>query len=94
MDEDPTNHDPSNLLALCPNCHLTDQHNPTARIDTEKLRLFRKYKDPVILSTEFDPLFQRLRFLDDVRDDCDIKKLQNQVKELVSFVQALQMGAF
>jgi 5-methylcytosine-specific restriction endonuclease McrA len=29
IDENPGNNDELNLLPLCPNCHLTDQHNPT-----------------------------------------------------------------
>ncbi len=32
IDEDPSNNEPMNLLPLCPNCHLTDKHNPTSKI--------------------------------------------------------------
>src|SRR5258708_3400137 len=66
IDEDPSNQDSLNLLPLCPNCHLTDQHNPTARRDPRLLRLFRVHKDPTILSPQFFPLFERLLFLDDL----------------------------
>src|ERR1035441_2967653 len=53
IDENPTNNDLLNLLPLCPNCHLTDQHNPTAPMVPAKLALFRKFKDPTILSPQF-----------------------------------------
>ena len=63
IDANPRNSDPLNLIPLCPNCHLTDQHNPTASMHPEKLRLFRRYKDPLILSHQFEPVFRRMRFL-------------------------------
>jgi hypothetical protein len=94
IDEDPSNNDPMNLLPLCPNCHLIDQHNPTARLDPAKLSLFRTYKDPTILTPEFEPLFRQLRFLDRIEDTSEIKKLESQVSELCGFVHALEMGAF
>jgi hypothetical protein len=94
IDEDPSNNDPLNLLPLCPNCHLIDQHNPTARLDSAKLSLFRTYKDPTILTPEFEPLFRRLRFLDRIEDTSEIKKLESQVGELCGFVYALEMGTF
>jgi 5-methylcytosine-specific restriction endonuclease McrA len=53
IDEDPSNNDPMNLIPLRPNCHLIDQHNPTQRIEPERLMLFRKYKDPAILTPQF-----------------------------------------
>jgi 5-methylcytosine-specific restriction endonuclease McrA len=43
IDEDPSNNDPMNLIPLCPNCHLIDQHNPTVPINARRLRLFRRY---------------------------------------------------
>lgn len=69
IDENPENNDPQNLLPLCPNCHLLDHHNPTAVVDPKKLSLFRQFKDPRILSSEFHPLFIRLRFLLDLNND-------------------------
>ncbi|MDQ3011542.1 MAG: HNH endonuclease, partial [Acidobacteriota bacterium] len=57
IDETPSNNDPMNLVPLCPNCHLIDQHNPTRTLDPIKLSLFRKFKDPFILKSQFDPLF-------------------------------------
>jgi hypothetical protein len=94
IDEDPSNNDPMNLIPLCPNCHLIDQHNPTVPIDPDKLRLFRRYKDPVILGAQFDPLFRRLRFLNNVEDEIPAHELEAKGGELISFVAALQMGGF
>jgi len=94
IDEDPSNNAPMNLLPLCPNHHLIDLNNPTACLDPEKLSLFRTYKDPTILSPEFEPLFRRLRFLDRIEDTSEVKKLESQVGELCGFVYALEMGAF
>ena len=94
IDENPANNDPMNLIPLCPNCHLVDQHNPTRSIVPEKLRLFREFKDPTILKPQFHPLWTRLTFLDAIEDDSDIYKLEERSKELIEFVAALEMGAF
>lgn len=93
IDEDPSNRDPLNLLPLCPNCHLSDQHNPTAKIDPGLLRLFRKYKDPVILGPQFAPLYKRMRFLENAQvttlDQFGVAR-----KELIEFIGELEMGSF
>ncbi len=95
IDENPSNNEPLNLLPLCPNCHLVDQHNPTATIDPEKLRLFRMYKDPTILAPEFDPLFQRLGFFRQADNhSTNYDSLVAQAEELIDFVSALEMGSF
>ena len=94
IDEDPSNNDPMNLLPLCPNCHLSDHHNPTAHLDPEKLRLFRTYKDPTILIPEFEPLFRRLHFLDRIEDNSEVEELEARINELCAFVYALEMGSF
>lgn len=95
IDEDPGNNDPDNLLPLCPNCHLLDQHNPTAQIDPRKLKLFRRYKDPLILSPQFEPLFRRMRFILDALDRrFDYDQDSGMAYELVDFVSNLEMGAF
>ena len=101
IDEDPSNNDPINLIPLCPNCHLTDQHNPTQAIDPVKLRLFRQCKDPTILTPQFHPLFKRMRFLFEIQLDCDADQMIKQSDEattqsweLVKFVEYLQMGEF
>jgi hypothetical protein len=93
IDEDPSNQDPLNLLPLCPNHHLTDQHNPTARVDPRLLRLFRIYKDPTILAPQFVPLFQRLTYLEDVGSS-SMDVLLHKGNELIAFVSQLQMGTF
>ena len=75
IDEDPSNNDRLNLIPLCPNCHLIDQHNPTAPMDAEKLRLFREFKDPTILKPQFHPLFKRMKFLNSVNSGSDVDQL-------------------
>ncbi len=94
IDENPGNNDPQNLLPLCPNCHLRDQHDPTAQVDQGKLRLFRKYRDPLILSTQFHPLWLRFKFLYSVQEDTWASAMEDQVSELVEFVRVLKMGSF
>ncbi len=94
IDEDPANNDPFNLIPLCPNCHLTDQHDPTKLIDRRKLGLFRVYKDPIILKPHFDPLFRRMIFLDSIAETADFVDLFNRVQELIGFVHAVKMGDF
>jgi hypothetical protein len=94
IDEDPTHNDLLNLVPLCPNCHLIDQHNPTAQVDPRKLRLFREFKDPTILKSQFEPLFRRCLFLDFIAEDTPPAALQDSVSELVRFVGTLEMGGF
>lgn len=92
IDENPSHNDPQNLIPLCPNHHLTDQHNPTRSIDPDKLQFFRAHKDPVILWPQFHPLFTRMRFLDDIRDDT--ANLPQYVNDLINFVAELEMGGY
>jgi hypothetical protein len=73
---------------------LTDQHDPTATIESHKLKLFRQYKDPCILHTKFEPIFRRLKFLDDIPETSTLKQLEAHIGELVSFVKELEMGGF
>lgn len=94
IDENPANNDLQNLLPLCPNCHLVDSHNPTASADPAKLALFRRYKDPVILSPHFHPLFSRLRHLLTVDAEASAEDLRRATEELIAFVGTLSMGAF
>ncbi len=61
IDEDHDNNDPMNLIPLCPNNHLNDQHNPTRKIPIPILSLFRKYKDPAILKPQFKPFMTGCR---------------------------------
>ena len=95
IDEDPGNNSPENLLPLCPNCHLLDQHDPTSTVDQRKLSLFRKFKDPLILSAQFEPLFKRMRFLMQLTEVAfDLNEATSKAKELVEFILRLEMGAF
>jgi hypothetical protein len=93
IDENPENNDPMNLLPLCPNCHLTDQHNPTAKIPIGILRLFREYKDPAILKPQFKPIYDRMSYLYSYYDlsCCEIEEAQ---RELSSFIACLEMGKY
>jgi hypothetical protein len=94
IDENPSNNDPQNLIPLCPNHHLTDQHNPTRSVDRDKLRLFRTHKDPVILWPQFHPLFIRMRFLEEAHSDPSSGAFDKDINELIDFVQELEMGSF
>jgi hypothetical protein len=94
IDENPANNDVQNLLPLCPNCHLVDQHNPTAPVDPLKLGLFRRFKDPVILSPQFHPLFRRLTYLFTITPSARSEDMAAAGAELVAFVNALNMGGF
>lgn len=93
IDENPSNNDPLNLIPLCPNCHLTDQHNPTQHVPIGILRLFRRYKDPAILSPQFSVLYKRLKFLEEI-DTIHSKELSEAAEELTRFVFALERGEF
>ncbi len=95
IDEDHSNNGIDNLLPLCPNCHLTDQHNPTRKIDIPKLQLFRKYKDPTILKSQFDPLYKRFIFLYDIdENENDVKQVFEKVNSLINFIKSIEMGDF
>ncbi len=95
VDGDHSNNDPLNLLPLCPNHHLIDQHNPTQKMEPQRVTLFRRFKDPAILWPQFEPLFARLSFLDDLKEaTTELEGLRRQSEELVAFVRALEMGDF
>lgn len=94
IDENPSNNDVLNLLPLCPNCHLVDQHNPTKAIDPGILSLFRAYKDPTIVMPQFKPLYARMGFYASTKArlntiDLDIESLSDdQRTEIISFCNA------
>jgi len=94
IDENPSNNEAMNLIPLCPNCHLIDQHNPIQPLDSFKLVLLRKYKDPHILKPQFHPIFTRLRFLFTLTDDLDALQLDERAEELVEFIRELEKGSF
>lgn len=93
IDEDPSNNAEHNLLPLCPNCHLSDHHDPTKKPDSDRLMLFRRYKDPAILNERFHPLWQRTRFLLNP-DPYTFDQLHKMAEELIQFVSVLEMGNF
>ena len=95
IDQNSSNNEISNLLPLCPNCHLLDQHDPTTRINSKKLQLFRRFKDPAILSPQFEPLFRRGSFLLSLdQASFNAEETTAKAEELVAFVSALEMGQF
>jgi hypothetical protein len=94
IDQNPDHNDPNNLIPLCPNCHLRDQHNPTSRVDPALLSLFRAHRDPTILRPQFKPLFNRLQFLNEIPDTASVDDLQTKAEELWRFVARLSMGEF
>jgi hypothetical protein len=94
MDEDPSNNDPMNIIPLCPNCHLIDQHDPTKTIELCKLQLFRKYKDPSLLKPEFHPLYLRYVFFNSLEEFNDFDDINDRLSELIDFIKELEMGPF
>ena len=95
IDEDSSNNEVSNLLPLCPNCHLTDQHNPTRKVEVPKLKLFRSYKDPAILKPQFHPIYQRMSFLNSIEAGAEnTNAYELDSKELIAFIAMFEMGGF
>ena len=95
IDENSSHNELQNLLPLCPNCHLRDQHNPTRKIDIPKLQIFRQHKDPAILKPQFHPIYLRQLFLEAVLESEEpVGELERQAGELIEFVQSLEMGEF
>jgi hypothetical protein len=95
VDRNPANNDRLNLLPLCPNCHLQDAHDPTQPPDSRRLRLFRLYKDPMILDPRFQPVFKRmLPLYDEGMRKNWIKLFVYKVNELLDFIEELEMGKF
>lgn len=94
IDENPSNNAEANLLPLCPNCHLRDVHDPTARPDPAKLCLFRKHKDPLILDHRFQPLWKRSRFLHDYSLRSYPYRFTRYADDLTRFLRSFRMGAY
>ena len=94
LDQNPANNDPANLLPLCPNHHLTDQHDASNQMPHGKLRFFRAYKHRLILKPQFNALFRRMQFLDAISDNQSVASLHRCGQELAEFIGALELGGF
>lgn len=95
IDGDCSNNSEENLLPLCPNHHLLDAHSPTKPIQSEKLRLFREYKDPAILCPQFHPIFLRALFLiSEGASYAQVSELKVKTKDLLNFIEHLSMGSY
>ncbi len=92
IDENPNNNDPMNLIPLCPNQHLSDQHNPTRQIPIPILKLFREYKDPAILKPQFKPIHDRMFYLYSFLT-LSCLQIEEAQGELCDFIASLAMGA-
>jgi hypothetical protein len=94
IDENPANGDAMNLLPLCPTVHLFDPHNPTGKMEQDKLRLLRHFKDPSVLKPQFHTIYRRLRFLDELDKYGTIEQISQKVDELISFLVSFEMGVY
>ena len=94
IDEQPDNNDPLNLIPLCPNCHLTDQHDAANAAPQARLRFFRRYKHRLILRPQFKPLFRRMQAVLTVAESDGVFLLGPRVSEFVDLVRNMTMGAF
>ena len=92
IDENNSNNTEYNIIPLCPNCHLTDQHNPTKKIPIQILRFFRKFKDPTILAPQFQPLFERFTFATEKVGAAG--NPDHWIKDFLLFVKNLSMGDY
>jgi hypothetical protein len=94
IDENEPRGDARNWLPLCPNEHLFDFHDPTTPIAAQKLRLLRQFKDPSVLKPQFQPIFRRLQWLDEIGDTQSVETLTPRALELVNFLVAFEMGIY
>ena len=94
IDEDRSNHDPENLIPLCPNDHLGPHHNPHLAIGIRRLQFFRIHKHPAILKRQFYPLFDRLGFLETLDVCTDRLELDKAGDELHRLVRSHEHGRF
>lgn len=94
IDENPANNDPQNIIPLCPNCHLVDQHDASNAIPQSKLRFFRRYKHRLILKPQFNSISRRMAFLHTISDSADAEALEESAGALIALVANLVMGSF
>jgi hypothetical protein len=93
IDENPANNDRMNLIPLCPNDHLGGQHDATNRIPQAKLAFFRRYKHRNIMKPQFNPIFARMAFLNEIAEASN-HVLATKANELTDFVQNFEKGPF
>lgn len=93
IDENPENNEILNLIPLCPNCHMIDIHNPTRKIPTKLLKLFREYKDPLILDSKFIPVYERMEFLFDDESQFSVS-VKEKIKEFLNFISTFNKGEY
>jgi predicted esterase YcpF (UPF0227 family) len=94
IDEDPANADAMNLLPLCPTVHLFDPHNPTGKMEADKLLLLRHFKDPSVLKSQFHTIYRRLQFLDELDKLATMEQIREKIDELVNFLVSFEMGTY
>jgi len=96
IDENHDNNAPENLIPLCPNHHLIDQHDATNKLPGPLLAFFRVHKHRRILAPQFRSVFSRMAFLEEQVEPTPeaIKLLRRQVEELVEFVRHMEHGEF
>lgn len=94
IDEDRSNNDVLNLLPLCQNAHRLDPHDPTKPLESGKLSLLRRYRDPSILKPQFHPIYRRLSFLSDIEETSRVEELNEKVEEAVNFLVSFEMGVY
>lgn len=94
IDENPANNDLLNIIPLCPNHHLAGQHDATNKISQAKLAFFRRYKHRHIMKPQFNPIFRRLTFLNEIDEASRVNVLVANANELTDLVQHLGMGQF
>lgn len=94
IDGEPTNNNPSNLLPLCPNCHLLDIHDPTAKPDPGRIALFRKSKDPFVLDSRFLPIWKRIKACQSSIEFRMLSSSWSEFDDLTNFVTHFNMGEY
>ena len=87
IDGDPSNHDPLNILPLCPNCH-------SQNLNPRMLSVFRKYKKREIFSAEFENLLRKADAILNLPADQYYGFCVRPGEDLVAFVRQLKQGKY
>lgn len=86
--------DDLNLLPLCSKCHERFASRSSDAVEMYKLKLFRKYKQQLILHSLFHLIFKRLIFLDGIDADIEWEYMQSKIGELIRIVSIQERGDF